>query len=134
MRGFTRHNLVRFPRRQVLKAMGASAFCAPALPRQLLAQTAASFRPGAYRTLDELSASLLASGVSAEEAKILLPLAKPAIALQSTAADDTTIALGASKIGGSPDVPRDFVWPERQPTAFGLSVFQTLRGYLSDSA
>jgi hypothetical protein len=134
MRGFTRHSLARFPRRQVLKAMGASAFCALALPRQLLAQTAASFRPGPYRTLDELSASLLASGVSAEEAKILLPLAKPAIALQSTAADDTTIALGASKIGGSPDVPRDFVWPERQPTAFGLSVVETLRGYAADSA
>lgn len=130
MNGFTRRSPVQIPRRQVLKATGA-AICVAALPRQLRAQ--AAFRPGPYRTLDELSASLTATGVSANEAQVLLTLAKPAIALQSVAASDGVIAVGTSKIGGSPDVPRDFVWPLRQPTSYGLTVVENLQQREADN-
>ena len=41
----------------------------------------------------------------------LIALLHPAIALNATLADDAQIPLGASKFGGAPDVPTDFVWP-----------------------
>ncbi|WP_090702528.1 MULTISPECIES: DUF1963 domain-containing protein [unclassified Beijerinckia] len=113
--------------------IGAAGFCA-ALPRQLSAQNAATFRSGPYRTLDELSASLTATGISTDEVQTLLALAKPSIALQSTAVEDSEIAVGAGKIGGSPDVPRDFIWPLRQPTVFGLATIETLRKYEADNS
>jgi uncharacterized protein YwqG len=74
---------------------------------------------GPFRTLDELSASLASAGVSALDQRILLNFALPALALQSKAADDNDIPVGASKIGGAPDLPPNFLWPMRGPTTLG---------------
>ena len=41
----------------------------------------------------------------------LIELLRPAIALKATRADDADIAVGASKFGGTPDVPAGFEWP-----------------------
>jgi uncharacterized protein YwqG len=41
----------------------------------------------------------------------LMPLARAAIRLATARSD--TIAIGASKIGGDPDLPRDLAWPDR---------------------
>ncbi len=41
----------------------------------------------------------------------LRELLRPAIALQGTRDDDENIAVGASKFGGTPDVPASFEWP-----------------------
>jgi uncharacterized protein YwqG len=74
---------------------------------------------GPFRTLEELAASLASAGVSATDQRILLNLALPSIALQSKSADDIDIPIGASKIGGAPDLPPDFPWPTRGPTTVG---------------
>ncbi|GAC1646006.1 MAG: YwqG family protein [Ktedonobacteraceae bacterium] len=39
-------------------------------------------------------------------------LAKASIRLTTTAVDESSLVIGASKLGGVPDVPPDFVWPE----------------------
>jgi uncharacterized protein YwqG len=70
---------------------------------------------GPFRTLEELGASLASAGISASNQRILLALARPAIALGSKAAEDKDIAIGVSKIGGAPDVPPGFTWPTRGP-------------------
>jgi uncharacterized protein YwqG len=74
---------------------------------------------GPFRTLEELGASLASAGVSALDQRMLLKLALPALALQSKAADDNDIPVGASKIGGAPDLPPNFLWPMRGPTTAG---------------
>jgi uncharacterized protein YwqG len=42
----------------------------------------------------------------------LVPLLKPGIGIVTHPADETTIPVGASKFGGSPDLPRHEKWPE----------------------
>lgn len=43
----------------------------------------------------------------------IMDVAQPAIRINRTRmADDSMIAIGTSKLGGSPDVPPDFIWPE----------------------
>jgi hypothetical protein len=49
---------------------------------------------GPFRTLEELGASLTSVGVSALDQRMLLLMARPAMALQSTAADDSDIPIG----------------------------------------
>jgi hypothetical protein len=41
-------------------------------------------------------------------------LARPSVRLVATKADDATIPIGASKIGGAPDLPAYFKWPMRE--------------------
>jgi len=47
-------------------------------------------------------------------------LARPCIRFRTTSGDDNEILVGASKFGGLPDVPKDFLWPEwnNQPLSF----------------
>jgi hypothetical protein len=84
---------------------------------------------GPFRTLDELGASLASAGVSATDQRMLLALAMPSIALQSKAVDDDDIPLGASKIGGAPDLPRGMAWPSRLKSADGLAALDKLEEY-----
>jgi Domain of unknown function (DUF1963) len=84
---------------------------------------------GPYRTLDELGASLASTGVSPTDQRMLLALALPSIALQSKAEDDDDIPLGASKIGGAPDLPRGVAWPSRLKSADGLAAMDHLETF-----
>ena len=56
----------------------------------------------------------------ASRADRLLALARPALAVASVAAPEKTLAVGASKYGGRPDLPPGTRWPkfEDQPLAF----------------
>lgn len=74
---------------------------------------------GPFRTLEDLGASLASAGVSALDQRMLLNMALPALALQSKAASDSDIPIGASKIGGAPDLPPGLDWPMRAPTTVG---------------
>lgn len=82
---------------------------------------------GPFGTLDELRASLVVAGVDARDQQMLMGLAKPGLALQSKSAADADIPIGASKIGGAPDLPRGVKWPTREPSAHGQGDIEMLR-------
>jgi uncharacterized protein (TIGR02996 family) len=42
---------------------------------------------------------------------IIIKLAHPIMAIKTSRCDETTIPIGASKLGGQADLPEDFVWP-----------------------
>ena len=52
-------------------------------------------------------------------------LTKPSIRLYTTPAGENNISIGASRIGGVPDVPPDFKWPERKevPQSFIAQIY-----------
>ncbi|RYX86517.1 DUF1963 domain-containing protein [bacterium] len=52
----------------------------------------------------------------------LIALIRPAIALTATPIDDAKIPIGASKFGGSPDVPEGFEWPTWNDKPLGFLV------------
>jgi uncharacterized protein YwqG len=58
----------------------------------------------------QVRALLIQHGL-ADKADDLMALARPSIRIFTQPADDATIPVGASKIGGAPDLPPDFVWP-----------------------
>jgi Domain of unknown function (DUF1963) len=74
---------------------------------------------GPFRSLDALGASLASAGVSVADQRMLQALARPALALQTTAAADDDVPIGASKMGGAPDLPPTLDWPVRGPTSAG---------------
>ncbi len=88
---------------------------------------------GPFRAREELGASLAGAGVSARDQSKLMALAKPALALVSKAAPDSAIPLGASKIGGAPDVPDDFVWPMRGPSGIGMALLEQSANFMKDN-
>lgn len=73
------------------------------------------------RDLDELRAKIKEHQLDRLE-EALVALARPGIQmhLSPSTEQDAPVALGASKIGGDPDVPADFVWPayEDMPLTF----------------
>ena len=50
----------------------------------------------------------------------LIDLLRPAIALNVERCDDDSIAIGASKFGGAPDVAAGFEWPQWNEKPLGL--------------
>ncbi|MBW3635503.1 MAG: DUF1963 domain-containing protein [Armatimonadetes bacterium] len=50
----------------------------------------------------------------------LINFLRPAIALSATRVNDSEITVGASKFGGSPDVPAHFEWPTWNDTPLGF--------------
>ncbi|HEV2461721.1 MAG TPA: YwqG family protein [Ktedonobacterales bacterium] len=73
--------------------------------------------------LDTVRNALASAGLTP-----LLPhldaLAWPAIRLTTTPADEATLAVGVSKLGGQPDLPANTTWPEKQgaPLSFVAQV------------
>lgn len=64
-----------------------------------------------FRDLDELKAAIKQHKLESLEDKIVA-LAHPTIYIKNTPAEDETIIpIGASKMGGNPDLPPDFDWP-----------------------
>ncbi len=63
----------------------------------------------------ELLRSLRAEDLSEEIVQRLVQQAQLALALETTPAEEAEIPIGASKFGGSPDLPRNMDWPMRPP-------------------
>jgi uncharacterized protein YwqG len=60
---------------------------------------------------DELKRKLIDAGLGSV-AEQIVQMARPCYRVVSTLAPEEQISLGASRFGGSPDVPADFAWPE----------------------
>jgi uncharacterized protein YwqG len=68
------------------------------------------------RTSLDIKAALLDVGLSERSARNIARLSKPSVALRSRPADrEDAIPLGATKIGGRPDLPASVPWPWREP-------------------
>jgi uncharacterized protein YwqG len=119
------------PRRKFLKHGAALTAAAMAGQMGFGTRSIAMTTQGPFRTRDELGASLASAGVLPEDQRMLLDMALPALALQSTAAADHEIPIGASKIGGAPDLPHSFPWPMRAPTTAGNASIKALQELLA---
>lgn len=64
-----------------------------------------------YAQKREEAIELIRAHAPARLQESLIELLRPAIALSATRAEDSQIPIGASKFGGSPDVPLHFLWP-----------------------
>lgn len=72
--------------------------------------------PKLFKTAAEIDGSLRAAGVRVADAMALAARSKPYIWLETAPVDDEAeIALGATKIGGTPDLPVTMPWPWRLP-------------------
>ena len=67
------------------------------------------------RTRDELLRSLGETDLPKETVQHLANQARPALLLRTVPAEARSHALGASRLGGSPDLPAGTAWPERPP-------------------
>ena len=70
-------------------------------------------------TLDEIRVALRAAGLE-RLAEVADRLTLPAIRIEPTMVDEDTIPVGASKLGGRPDLPPDMAWPERDGKPLGF--------------
>ncbi len=68
----------------------------------------------AFRTVDDLRASLQRAGLSSCVDAIAKSV-RPALLFLRVQASDDALPPGASKMGGIPDLPDDFAWPMRGP-------------------
>lgn len=66
-------------------------------------------------TRDELLRSLRATDLPEETVLHLAAQARPALLLTTAPADVAACPVGASRLGGAPDLPIGAVWPERPP-------------------
>ncbi|MCF1434628.1 DUF1963 domain-containing protein [Agrobacterium vitis] len=80
-----------------------------------------------FKTKDELDQSLKTFGVGSWDRSSLLQQARPTTILSSTALEDKDIPVGASKIGGAPDMPENTDWPMRKPSSSGKRDVDVLR-------
>lgn len=64
-------------------------------------------------SLDALRQSLAETELPETVVAHLVAQARPALVLATSAADEAAIPLGATKIGGSPDLPPGMAWPTR---------------------
>ena len=65
---------------------------------------------GAPKTIDELVARLEQADLQSH-AERLVALARQSIRLHSERVDESEMPIGASRLGGRPDLPADFRWP-----------------------
>lgn len=67
-----------------------------------------------FRTISDLVRSLDRAGLSVQTATIAAT-ARPSVFFLRRQVPDDGLPAGTSKIGGIPDLPADFAWPERPP-------------------
>ena len=72
-----------------------------------------------FRDLGALDAALKLVSLSRSLKRSLEKTARPTIAFTRTLQSEADIPIGASKIGGDPDLPPDFPWPWRGPYSWG---------------
>jgi hypothetical protein len=66
-------------------------------------------------TTERVAASLAEAGLSPATIRDILRSACPALMFAAEPADEARIPIGATKIGGRPDLPPGMAWPERPP-------------------
>src|SRR5215475_14384807 len=69
-----------------------------------------------FRSVHDLEQSLRAVGLGAKSRDIAATL-RPVILFLRQHVPDAPLPVGTDKIGGDPDLPEDFAWPERAPLA-----------------
>lgn len=82
-------------------------------------------------TRAELSKRLEVTGLSAAATKIIVAASRNALVMQTASAAENTIAVGASKFGGLPDLPNEMAWPIRDAYA---DATELAREYESEAA
>lgn len=70
-----------------------------------------------FRTHGEIEQSLVSAGMSEVGARLAASLARPSVKFETRYVDESDIPIGASKIGGDPDLPDGTLWPIRPPYA-----------------
>ena len=80
-----------------------------------------------FRDFGALDAALEFGSLSAPLKQSLRETARPAIAFTRELRPEADIPIGASKLGGDPDLPPDFPWPWRGPYSDGESHAAKLR-------
>ncbi|PVE23638.1 hypothetical protein DC522_14390 [Microvirga sp. KLBC 81] len=76
-----------------------------------------------FETIQEIEESLLNAGLSLESARSVAEHARPAIVITTEAVgSEEEIPLGATKIGGCPDLPAGMTWPVRPPYPNGAQI------------
>jgi uncharacterized protein YwqG len=69
-----------------------------------------------FRTKDDICNDLIKAGIDTATADLLAQQAKPAVWLEThEVEDEAQIPIGATKIGGRPDLPEGVAWPMRPP-------------------
>jgi hypothetical protein len=69
-----------------------------------------------FQTPDDIYNDLTAAGIDDATARLLAQHARPAVWLETRAVDDeSAIPIGATKLGGRPDLPAGVAWPVRPP-------------------
>ena len=90
-----------------------------------------------FRDFEALDAALEFGSLSASLKQSLRETARPTIAFTGKHRREAKIPIGASKIGGDPDLPPDLPWPWRGPCPDGESYAAVLRElgkkYLSEA-
>jgi len=87
-----------------------------------------------FRTADDIRNNLIEVGIAEFEAELLSRQARAAVWLETHAVDDESeIAIGATKFGGSPDLPADAKWPIRPAYPDAEKRTQFFRQSLADS-
>jgi uncharacterized protein YwqG len=67
-----------------------------------------------FHTKDDIRDDIIKAGIPADSADLLARQAKPAIWLETqTVEDEAAIPVGATKLGGRPDLPAGVAWPVR---------------------
>jgi hypothetical protein len=85
----------------------------------------------AFTAVTEMIDSLRAAGVSAADAQALAAKAKLYVRVEcERAGDEAEIALGATKIGGAPDLPAGISWPWRPPYPDHERRVEALQGFV----
>ena len=66
-----------------------------------------------FLTSADIEAELNSAGLEAADAGAIAQISRPGVWLETRAAEDSDIPIGATKIGGRPDLPDGVDWPTR---------------------
>jgi uncharacterized protein YwqG len=73
-----------------------------------------------FTSEDQIATALIAEGLEAQDAQRIAEQARPCVWLETNSVvDEAQIPLGATKIGGRPDLPAGQDWPMRPPYPVG---------------
>jgi len=85
------------------------------------------------RSKGELIARLHEANMSRSVVRRIADRSLPALVLETTVSDEASIPVGASKIGGLPDLPKDVAWPTRPPYDGAAALAEAYRKEAADA-